>query len=153
MRNTMSAESNKALMRRFIEEVVVKGDLDLVDQLGTADFVGHSPGSSEPINGPETLKGFLSGYREIFPDLSVTIHQQISEGDMVATRFTESGTHSGMHLERPDDVPLPTGKHMEISGMVMAQIENGRLKETSSEWDMWEQVKQLGYLEAEPATS
>ncbi len=145
----MTDEQKKKVVRQFLQGVWIDGDLGVVDNLVAPDFLGHSPGAGEPIEGPETLSQFISGYRGIFPDLTIRVDRQIADGDMVLTQWTERGTHLG---ESPH-FPPPTGRTMEVTGMVLTRIVNGRIKESWSEWNMLDQLRQLGILDEQEANA
>src|SRR5215213_8585649 len=95
---SVSAEENKALVRRSFEEVFNQGNLDAVEELFAPDYVLHDPTSPEEIRGTESMRGYVSMYRTAFPDLQQTIEDQIAEGEKVATRLTGRGTHQGNSL-------------------------------------------------------
>ena len=80
----MSAE-NKALSRRTIEEIFNQGNLSIIDEIYPTDYINHSapPGISSDREG---YKQFASMYRSAFPDLQMTVEDQIAEGDKVTTR-------------------------------------------------------------------
>ena len=90
------SEENKALARRYLEEVWDKGNVALIDELFTTDFVRHGPPAVEgEVRGPEGFKGLVSTYHAGFPDFQVTIDDMIAEGDRVVSRWTVRGTHQG----------------------------------------------------------
>jgi len=81
------SEENKAIARRALEEVFSgQGDLDAAYELFAPNFVGHDPASPEDIRGPEGAKEFASMYRNAFPDVQMSVEDQVAEGDMVVTR-------------------------------------------------------------------
>ncbi len=85
-------EENKAIFRRYVEEIGNEGDLDLVDEL-FSDYAAHQPDGSVLERGPEDVKRFMGEVRRAFPDFHSTIEDQIAEGDKVVTRLTMRGTH------------------------------------------------------------
>jgi hypothetical protein len=82
----MSAEENKALARRFIEEVINEGNMATVDELVDPDWVDHDPNSPEEIRGIEGSKQFYGDFRSAFPDIQVT------DSLAQSTRVTSSST-------------------------------------------------------------
>jgi steroid delta-isomerase-like uncharacterized protein len=92
--NATSLEENKALVRRFVEEVQNRHALEAIDELFSRDFVNHSPKGNAPPN-IAGAKAFHAMLFAAFPDLRVTIHQQIAEGNQVVTYKTFAGTHRG----------------------------------------------------------
>lgn len=136
-------EANKALARRFVEEVVNQGNLALVDELIAPDFVSHSHG----IQGRDAYRQLLAGIRTAFPDLQMEIEQLIAEGEWVALRGTTSHTHEGPFMSIP-----PTGIHGSHSGMAMVRVVDGRIVEFWEEADMLGLLRQLGAIpNGEPA--
>ena len=89
----MSTEENKEINRRVVEEVLNQGNIDLIDEFYDENYIGHMP--PDEIKGSEGQKQLFSGFLNGFPDLKITIHDQIAEGDMVASRQTMTGTHKG----------------------------------------------------------
>ncbi len=76
----MSPEENKAVVRRFLEEVFGGGNLELADELFAPDYVLHDPGVPGEVHGPEGMKQYMSMYRSAYPDTHFTIEDQIAEG-------------------------------------------------------------------------
>jgi predicted SnoaL-like aldol condensation-catalyzing enzyme len=110
----MSEQENKTVSRRVAEEIFNEGNLDLADELYTPEYVLHDPSLPEDLHGPEGLKQYAAMNLGAFPDARVTVEDQIAEGDMVATRWTATGTHTGELLGIP-----PTGRRSEISGITI----------------------------------
>ncbi len=100
----MSAEEkNKALVREFFEEAWVKGNMSAVDEFMAAEYVEH-PRPSTLAPGAEGLKQLIAAYRTAFPDLKLTLDDIFAEGEMVAFRWSVSGTHLGEWLGVPRPV-------------------------------------------------
>jgi steroid delta-isomerase-like uncharacterized protein len=137
----MSAEENKALARRVLEEMFNKGNLDVADELLVPDYVDHDPAMPEDIHGPEGFKQYVSGYRSAFSDLHVEIEDQIAEGDKVVTRWTGTGTHDGELAGIP-----PTGKRVTLPGMEIVRISGGKLVEGWEGYDSMNLMQQLGVV-------
>ncbi len=91
----MPAEENKAVVRRMLDELFNKGNLDLTDELIASDFVAHDPAMPEDMHGPEEFTQYVGGYRSAFPDIHIAVEDQVAEGDRMATRWTGTGTHEG----------------------------------------------------------
>ena len=105
----MSSEQNKAIVRRLFEEPW-KGNLKVVDELIDRKYVGYDPSNPEPLRGPDGFKEFVSEYRAAYPDVRITVNDQIAEGDKVATRWTGRGKHDGELMGIS-----PTGKQVTVS--------------------------------------
>jgi steroid delta-isomerase-like uncharacterized protein len=134
------SEENKAVVRRFFEEGFNKGDGSVFDELVAEGTVDHDPQNRfRDVTGPEGAKKGMELYRSAFPDLRFTIEDQIAEGNMVATRFTGTGTQEG---DLPD---LPaTHKRTTVGGVTIDRIENGKIVETWVYWDALGLMQQLG---------
>jgi predicted ester cyclase len=100
----MSAEEkNKALVRRYFEEVWGKGNLAAVDDFMAADYAEH-PRPSGLSPGSEGLKQLNAAYQSAFPDLKASLDDIFAEGDRVAFRWSFRGTHLGDWLGTPRPV-------------------------------------------------
>jgi steroid delta-isomerase-like uncharacterized protein len=133
------SEQNKQLIRRVFEEVYNQGNLDVVEDLASRDFVAHSP--SEDIRGPAGVKQFVTGLRTAFPDFHTTIEDQIAEGDRVVTRFTATGTHTGTYKGMP-----PTGRRGTMTGIDIERIVDGKSVECWTNTDDLGLLQQLGVV-------
>jgi steroid delta-isomerase-like uncharacterized protein len=146
----MSAEENKALVRREFEEMFNRGgNLDAAEDLYARDYVGHEPTSGD-IRGVDGARQFAAVYREAFPDIETTIEDQVAEGDKLVTRFTARGTHLG----EVEDLGPATGNRMEITGITIEQFADGKIVEDWTNFDALGMMQQLGLVpEAEEAAS
>src|SRR5262245_26296164 len=87
---------NKQIARRVLEEAFGKGNYNVADECLAADHVSNDPNNPPNyMKGPNGLKMIAKIYRTAFPDLAVTIDDQLADGDRVVTRWTCRGTHSG----------------------------------------------------------
>ncbi|MCA1717103.1 MAG: ester cyclase [Actinobacteria bacterium] len=133
----MSAEENKALVRRFVEEFWNEGNTTAADELMVIDAAIHMPtGEVVDLDG---LKSFAGTWRESFPDWHSTFEELIAEGDRVAERWTGRGTHRGELQGIP-----PTGKRVEVPGSVFYRIVGGKIVEFRGQLDMMSLMQQLG---------
>ena len=139
----MSAESNKALSRRVLEEAFNAGNIDVIDELVTTDFVNHDAALPEAMIGPEAAKATISGYRTAFPDLRITIEEQIADDQGVATRWSAKGTQEGELMGMP-----ATGKQATVTGITIDRIVDGRIAESWTNWDTLGMLQQLGVVPA-----
>ena len=137
----MSAESNKALSRRLLDEAFNAGNIDVIDELVTTDFVNHDAALPEPMVGPDAAKATISGYRTAFPDLRITIEEQIADDQAVATRWSAKGTHEGDLMGM-----APTGKQATVTGITIDRIVDGRIAESWTNWDTLGMLQQLGVV-------
>jgi steroid delta-isomerase-like uncharacterized protein len=139
-RRTMS-DSNKGTSQRVLEEAFNQGNLDVLDDAMTADVIDHDSAMPEDIVGIPRVKEAVSGYRVAFPDLRVTIDQQLGEGDLVATRWTARGTNEGELMGI-----APTGKQATVTGITIDRYEGGKIAETWTNWDTLGLLQQLGAI-------
>lgn len=140
----MSLEQNRALARRFIEDVVNRGDLAAIDEIFAKNYVNyqhHHPDSTRIVRGIEAWKKFISEFRRAFPDFHETIEDQIAEGDKVVTRFTSKDTHKGNLMGIK-----PTNKQLSWTGIAIDRIESGKIVESWVNWDMMGMMQQLGVI-------
>ena len=138
----MSAEENKAVVRREMEELFTQGgDLEAAAEIYASDYVGHDPTSGD-LRGVEAAKQFAASYREAFPDLETTIEDQVAEGDKVATRFTARGTHQG----EMEELGPHTGERIEMTGITVERFSDGKIAEDWTNYDALGMMQQLGLI-------
>ena len=133
--------TNKAVVRRFFEEVLSDGNLPVTDELFAADYTGHDPNLPPLPTGPEGVTLFTFASRTAFPDQRVTVEDLFAEGDRVAVRFTLHGTHLGALLD-----VAPTGKHLAVQGLAIYRLAGGRIVEGWVDLDMIGLLDQIGLL-------
>ena len=135
----MSIESNKALVRRFYEEVWNRGNVEIADKIFAENYARHDLRPGNALPGPAGQKKIAADFRAAFPDLRMTIDLIVAEGDMVAARWTTEGTNMG-HW---GDVP-PTDKHARFSGVNIFRIAQGKVVELWNHRDDLGVMQQLG---------
>ncbi len=135
----MSIEENKSIVRRFFEVGPSKGDLDAANELLAPGFVLHVPLPCSP--GVRGIDEVVSACRAAFQDLDVTVEDMVTEGDMVAARFTARGVHNGAFMGLP-----PTGKPITMTGIEIFRLENGKIAELWGEANLLGLMQQLGIL-------
>jgi steroid delta-isomerase-like uncharacterized protein len=118
---------------------VSQGDLDAQAEVYATDCVIHEP--DEDVQGTEGLRQFVGRILATFPDMRVTVEDEVAEGDKVVTRWTGRGTHRDEFL-----VITPTGNRVEVTGITIHRIEGGKIAE---EWEMPDNLglmQQLGVI-------
>ena len=136
------SEENKASARRVLKEVFSgQGDLEVADELFAPNFVGHDPASPEDIRGPEGVKQFAGMYRNAFPDVQMSVEDQVAEGDIVVTRWIASGTHQGDLMGI-----APTGNRVTVTGTSIERVVDGRIEETWDNYDALGMMQQIGAI-------
>jgi steroid delta-isomerase-like uncharacterized protein len=139
-------DQNKRLVRQVYEDIRSEGQVDLVDQIFSPDYVGHDP-TAEPreVRGREGFKEQTLGYRSAFPDLRFTIDSMAAEGDEVFVRWTARGTHRGSMAGES-----PTGNEIEVTGFGSWLVEAGQVAEHWGVFDIMGLLRAIGAL---PETS
>jgi steroid delta-isomerase-like uncharacterized protein len=136
----MTPEENKAIVRRWLEAAWNEKNLDVADEVVSDNYVAHRPGPPPPP-GVAGVKQAISGWWAAFPDISLTIHHLVAEGDRVVDHTTLSGTHQGAFMGIP-----PTGKHFKLESININRMENGKIVEGWGEADMMGMLQQLGVI-------
>jgi len=132
------SEKMKASARRFFQEVVSEGRLDVISELVADDFVEHEamPGAPE---GREAVAWFVTAFRSAVPDLSVALDDLIVEGDKLVARSTWSGTHQGELFGMP-----PTGKAFAMNVIDIVRFEGDTVVEHWGVSDVAGMMQQVG---------
>ena len=136
---SVSAEENKALTRRWIEELFNAGNLEVADEIIAADHVNHDPTLPDIPPGPEGQKQIVNLYRGAFTNAHISVEEQLAEGDRVVTRWTSSGTHQGEFMG-----VAPTGNQVTITGITINRVSDGRIAESWSNYDALGMMRQIG---------
>jgi predicted ester cyclase len=136
----MSTEENKAIVRRYIEEAVNKGNLAIIDDLMSTHYRNPMrPSTGAPGAGSERYKQSVARDRVAFPDLEVTFDCMIAEGDLVAYETTWRGTHCGTWRGI-----APTGKRVEWRATCFRRVVDGKVVEGWGTYDWLGVFEQLG---------
>ena len=131
------SEENKAVVRRYIEEVLNQGNLATVDEVFTTDYVYH--GRPEDPSDAEGAKKMAIRAHNAFPDLDITIEDQIAEGDKVATRWTANATSKGSY-----DKIGPSGKKVRWTAIFIHRLEGSKIAEGWVVTDRLGMMRQMG---------
>ena len=136
----VSAEDNKALVRRFTDEVQSGGNIDLIDEICSPEFVNHSAPPEIPAD-CEGIKILTAMFRRAFPDSYFTVEDMIAEGDKVATRKTFHGTHEGEFMGIP-----PSGRAVSMGLIDIVRISDEKVVEHWVMGDSLGMMQQLGVI-------
>ena len=134
------SQDNIAIVRQFYDEVMSKGNLDLIDDIIADDMIEHEeiPGLS---SGKEGVRQFMSAMRQAFPDLRVEAEDIIAGGDKVATRGRLTGTH------RSDFMDIPaTNNGVDVPFYDILRFSDGKVVEHWGLTDMMTMMQQLGVI-------
>ncbi len=135
----MSTDDNKALVRRFVDEIFVKGNADAVDELLAPEFTSHTWPSTG--DGRADLKAAIGRIKQGLSDIEFTVDDLIAEGDEVAARLTSSATQTGEMMGMP-----ATNKRYTIGEIHIFRIRDGQMVEHWHNYDAMGQMKQLGAM-------
>ena len=134
----MSAEENKTILRRFVEEVWNQRKFEVLDEICAPNLVLHDPTMPGLSQGPEGIKQYISPFFAAFPDVQVEIDDVFAEADRVALRCTIRGTHKGELMGIP-----PTGKQVTFTGQAIYRLANGKIAEDWIAADVFGLLQQL----------
>jgi predicted ester cyclase len=137
----MSIDENKLLIRRYIEEIINTGNLDKIETFISPDYTEIHEGIKLPI-GIKGAKEHILGVRQTYPDLKLTVEQQISEGEWVATCITARGTHKGSWLGMK-----PTGKAVVFTGVNINKVIDGKIVEHGGAANLLSQLLEIGAIQ------
>ena len=137
----MSLEENKTIVRRLYEEVINNRNIAIVDELISPNYIDHDKNPQLAARDPESFKRIVNMLLTAFPDMRVTIEDQIAEGDKVASRFTMRGTQKGKFMGI-----APTGRQVTVRGIDIRRIAGDKLVEIWMNMDDLGMMRQLGVV-------
>ena len=136
----MSTEENKAIVRRYLDEVWNKRNVNILDELMAPNYARYLPGQDKPLD-REGQKQRITGFHKAMPDLVFLIDDLFAEGDSVVFRVMIRGTHQGAFLG-----VAPTGKQLTVTAIDIAHLENGKIVDHWGQMDMLGLMRQLGLI-------
>jgi predicted ester cyclase len=137
----MSNDENKALVRHYYEQVVNTGKVDGIAHFISPDYVEVHENKRYSI-GLNGAKEHILGVRQTYPDLHLTVEQQIAEGEWVVTRVTMRGTHRGEWRGIS-----PTGKAVEMTAVNIDRVVGGRIVEHGGAANLLEPLLRIGAIQ------
>ena len=138
----MSTDANKAIIRDFFDQVWNQGDEAAIDRFVAADAAGNDPDFGI---GREGFKQQWRNWRAAFPDLHFEVEELVAEDDVVVSRWTLTGTHTGEFLGI-----APTGRAIRVGGMSLDHLKDGLLVSGFDGWDNLGLRQQLGAIPEDP---
>jgi len=137
------SEENKALIRRWFEEVWNKKNAAAIDEMFAADGIAHGLGDDAKVSmkGPADFKPFHAIFCGAFPDIQVVVEDVIAEGDKVAARCSVRGKHTGDNLG-----VAASNAAVDFSGMVIVRIKDGKIVEAWNNFDFQRMNQQIGIV-------
>ena len=139
------SEENKALVRRWFEELFNEGNLEVADKIIASNHIPHDPSLPNLPLGPEGIKQLVNLYRSAFPDVRLAIEDELADGDKVVIRWIGRGTHQGELMG-----VAPTGEQVEITGIGIWHVEEGKIVETWANYDTLGMLQQVGAVPSAP---
>ena len=135
------SDENKALVRRWFEEVWNKGRAEAIEEMFAEHGIAHglADDPSHPITGPRDYRPFYEVFRQAFPNITIVVEDMVAEGDKVAARCSVRGKHEGDFMGR-----AATQSPVEITGITIVRIENGKIVEAWNNFDFMTLYKQVG---------
>lgn len=138
-------QANKALIRRYIEEILSANKMEKLDEMLGADFADSTPGALGSETGPDIIRAAQSRIRALFPTVQYQIDELVAEGDKVAARYT-------VRAATKEEEGIPSQK-VEITGMTLFRIADGKIREVWIINDQMELYRQLGFTIEPPQSS
>ena len=137
------SEENKALIRRWFEEVWNKGREAAIDEMFAAEGIAHglADETGNDLRGPHDYKPFFRKFRSAFPEIEVLVEDTVAEGDKVAARCLVRGKHQSDSLGF-----AATGQSTEFTGITIVRVEEGKIVEAWNNFDFMTMYRQLGAL-------
>lgn len=133
----MSIAENKATVIRFNKEFLEQGNMEVLKEIVADDFINHTAIDAVPKN-VEGLKQFVTMLHTGFSDFHIDIHEQVGEGDVVASRKTIHATHTGEIMGH-----VPTGKKVAFSVMDFVRLRDGKYIEHWGQNNVLQVIQQL----------
>ncbi|PSW21994.1 ester cyclase [Photobacterium sanctipauli] len=118
-----------------------RGDVSGADEAFAPHCVIHIAGAPSPDLSVDEFKGLVGGLLAAFPDLKLTVEDQIVSGDKVATRWSAQGTNTGMLGDN-----APTGNTATFHGLIIDDVVDGQVVERWEQWDQMGMLQQLGLV-------
>lgn len=141
----MSTEENKAIVRRWYEEVMNQGNVEAVDVICSQcapSFQVIKGVTQDPPGGLDGLKELVHYFHAAVPDVQIKVGEQIAEDNKVVSRIVIEGTHSGEFMGIP-----ATNKPFSVEGISIWLVGEGKLIEERVNWDTMGMMQQLGVIQ------
>lgn len=135
---TVLGQAAKTVMMNNIE-IYNTGNLSMVEAVISPTYVGHYSSMPEPVIGRQGFTEWIQANRAGYSDFTVVVNNMVAENNMIAIQWTVTGLNDGKMFDRE-----PTGKRINIKGLTLARIEDGKIAEEWITWDMLDINRQLG---------
>lgn len=140
-----TTDQNKAIARRWSEELWSRGNLAVADEIIAPDYERHDPGDPFPARGPQDVKRIVMMLRSMLPDFRIQVESIIAEGDFVVSRYTATATDTAGYMGMP-----ATGKSIRTAAIQIFRFKDGKIVESWAARDDLGTLKQLGHLPVTP---
>lgn len=130
----------KAIVRRCFEDVIVRGDIEVADEVVAHDLLFQTA-TGAVLRGRREFQHFAEQLREAFPDIRFEFEEEFTDGERVCTRYTMSGTFLSTLMGL-----LPNGERFSVRGIDTFRVVNGEVVEIHASYDMLGQMQQLGIV-------
>ena len=138
-------QANKALVRRYIEEILSANKMEKLDELLGPDFTDSTPGALGSETGPDIIRAAQGRIRALFPTVQYQVDDLVAEGDKVVARYT-------VKAATKEEEGIPSQK-VEITGMTLFRIADGKIREVWIINDQMELYRQLGFTIQPPESA
>ncbi len=142
----MMSADKAAVVRRVVEAIWNRGELEVADELFAPDYVNHHGLIPDLVRGPEAIKLSVALYRAAFPTLHITIEEVIADGEMVVLHWTARRTAPAARTRS-----APDGTEGGLTGVTRSQVVGGTIRASWTDWDRDGVFHQLGLLPANSA--
>jgi len=132
--------NKKSILANYIEKVINTGNIELIPQFISSDYVEIYNNKRYAI-GIEGAKEHITGVRNTYPDLNLSIDLQIEEGEWIATCYTMRGTHTGLWMGIK-----PTGKRIEVTGVNIDKVIDNKIVEHGGTANMFDGLLEIGAI-------
>jgi predicted ester cyclase len=136
----MRAEEHAALVRRAVDAIWNRGELDVADALFATDYVNHDGLITDLVRGPEAIKVSVALYRTAFPDLQIIVDDLTANGDSVLLHWTARGAPAA----DPSSGAPTTART--LTGTLTSRLAGGKIVESWVQWDRDDALTQLGLV-------
>ena len=126
---------NKAIAARVFEEIFNQGKFQVADEIYASDFVNHGLHKNFDLQADQAA---VHAEKKAFPDLTITVDQMVAEGDLVTVVWTFRGTNTAAGYGLP-----PTGARIELRGITVWRIVDGKIREEWTSFDELQAARQL----------
>ena len=140
----MSANENAALARR-IYQLFSDDKLDDALELVTEDVEAVLVPFGQTFHGRDGFTGFMQGFKGAFPDILISVTNQVATDDQVVSEFTARGTHTGP-LQTPAGAIPPTGRTVDFIVCEVMRVKHGRIASLHNYQDATSIMRQLGLI-------